>query len=75
MKIAVDEVANEGLEEGRGYEEDHASPMGIHNVGDEAVDLNISRDSSEDTVTADFVRPSTATMMLTIGSYSSLFRL
>ncbi|EER09260.1 hypothetical protein Pmar_PMAR013485 [Perkinsus marinus ATCC 50983] len=55
MKIAVDEVANEGLEEGRGYEEDHASPMGIHNVGDEAVDLNISRDSSEDTVTADFV--------------------
>ncbi|KAF4713800.1 hypothetical protein FOZ63_029738, partial [Perkinsus olseni] len=56
MKIAVDEVTNGALEEGRGYEdEDAMDTSGVDMHGDDAVDLNLSRDSSEDTVTADFV--------------------
>ncbi|KAF4676950.1 hypothetical protein FOL47_004192 [Perkinsus chesapeaki] len=60
MKIAVDEVAtNTAMEEGRRpYEHDDIcdEPDRLDGPRDDiTVDLNISRDSSEDTVTADFV--------------------
>ncbi|KAF4727879.1 hypothetical protein FOZ63_026112, partial [Perkinsus olseni] len=78
MKIAVDEVTNGALEEGRGYEDEDAMDtprVDMHeDLGGDAVDLNLSRDSSEDTVTADFVHylPVVSSQWLTIPSRSTL---